>query len=247
MRLIILGGEKQSGKDTSANFIAGTILALAKKIESYKINKGGKLVANGALINSDEELNAIAPGLVYKTVFAYSLKDFCADHFNIPRNLVYGSDQDKATLTDIEWDNFPGCCTNLRLFQKISKISKNAPLFYHPPGKMSIREILQYFGTEVVRKMYSPAWVEATYQRLLRSNAHFGIVSDCRFPNELELASKFDKSLSVYLARPNDGDSHASERSLNPLLCDHIIDNTGKRTALYQKLLDCLKNSKILE
>ena len=69
--------------------------------------------------------------------FADGLKQLCMEFFGLSHNQVYGTDTDKNTKTNIMWEDIP-------TWQN-SSLNTNR-------GAMTSRELLQYFGTDVMRK-----------------------------------------------------------------------------------------------
>lgn len=219
-RLIALGGEKQSGKSASANFIAGINLVRRGLIEEFKSNEDGSISVNGKTVH----VNDIAPTRIKIYGFADSLKHIVCDLFNLDKKLAFGSDQDKETVTHIRWEDMPGVMTNLRLFQSVKKFTERKEsllgkpykdegfsVCYHEPGFMTIRQILQYFGTEVCRKIYKDCWTTYLMRQIKADAPEIAIIYDCRFDNEAQIV-KDNGGLCVLLEKTGKGDSHISER-----------------------------------
>ena len=98
-------------------------------------------------------------------------------------------------------------------------------ILVHRTGPMTAREFMQFFGTEVMRKMYEPIWTERTIKNIKTENPQISVVSDCRFKNEA-LAMKEQKSKLIYLTRSINQDSHASENGFGDFDdFDAVIDN----------------------
>ena len=80
---------------------------------------------------------------------------------------------------------------------------------------MAAREFMQFFGTDVCRKIYEPIWVNSCIkQDTTRSNQELAIIADVRFPNEAEAIEKAGGRL-VRLTRKVFEDSHSSEVALD--------------------------------
>jgi hypothetical protein len=98
-------------------------------------------------------------------------------------------------------------------------------------GPMSVREVLQYWGTEIFRRQYQDVWADACIRAVRKSNTVFAVITDCRFANEVEAVQKAGGRV-VRLTRivfPND--MHVSETSLDPKKFDwgrfdFVIDNS---------------------
>lgn len=96
------------------------------------------------------------------------------------------------------------------------------------------RELLQYLGTDIVRKKSPDFWVEAVIRLIfaLEDYYDFVLIPDCRFPNEILLMrEKFGASLvSVRITRRGFQNSltekqrsHASETALDAFTFDWDI------------------------
>ena len=79
---------------------------------------------------------------------------------------------------------------------------------------MTVREFLQYFGTNVCRKIYDPCWIESCYNRIEMDDPDIAVIQDCRFRNEV-MESKKRNARIVKLERSPFKDIHASETDLD--------------------------------
>ena len=96
--------------------------------------------------------------------FANSLKDAVSQVFGWPRELLEG-----RTKESREWRETPDEWWSKRLKQDITP-----------------RYVLQYWGTEVVRKgFHDDMWVASLEHRLLNSQNDI-VITDCRFLNEIK-------------------------------------------------------------
>mgnify|MGYP005827916507 CR=1 FL=1 len=63
---------------------------------------------------------------------------------------------------------------------------------------MSAREFLQYFGTELMRKINPNIWIDNCLHRIEDDASPIAIISDCRFVNEIEAVKRLEvKSLNL--------------------------------------------------
>lgn len=83
-------------------------------------------------------------------------------------------------------------------------------------GFMSGRELMQVFGTDICRRMFSQyIWVDATFRLILKEKVDYAIIPDLRFPSELQGVQSY-KGLVVRLTRNiAQGDEHPSETALD--------------------------------
>lgn len=121
---------------------------------------------------------------------------------------------------------------------------------------MSVRELLQKLGTEAIRDGLHPnAWVNALmceYKRPKMSeyNPSNWIITDVRFPNELE-AIEDVKGLTLKVIRPvkkskTTARLHPSETSLDKARFNYTIFNDGSIEDLIEKVRQILIIEKII-
>ena len=72
------------------------------------------------------------------------------------------------------------------LSQSVKKLIDNGDLMYHKKGKMTGREFLQFFGSEVCRKIYEEIWVSRLIKDVESEASLLAVIDDCRYPNEAE-------------------------------------------------------------
>lgn len=134
--------------------------------------------------------------------FADPLKqDICISVLGLSYDQCYGSDDHKNTFTNCYWDN----------------------------KRLTAREVMQFVGTNIFRKMKQDVWASATINKIKIEKAPLAVIADCRFPNEVE-AVKNAGGIVIKLTRnPFDSD-HESETALDNInysedKFDYIIDN----------------------
>jgi hypothetical protein len=235
-KIIAFSGYKVSGKSTACEFI----------YNQYCYQKSIKIYS-----------------------FADKLKQFCIECLGLSYDQCYGSDEQKNSLTNLYWENMPGVLTPSNaysLFKLIwdCKTCKDNPIWispfdtvdnkcpilenygiiYHKDGQMTAREVLQFFGTQICRRMYSNIWVDACLRQIKTDNVDLALISDLRFPNEFK-AIKDNGGIIIRLTRNIcKVDLHESELALDKNCFDwkqfdYIIDN--------QDMTEEEKNSKIAE
>ena len=264
-KIIAFGGEKQSGKNTCCSFVVGYTLFCYNKISKFYINDDTTLniiTANLEYSKDGKDIgfknvlpNLIDPKLIKVYAFADSLKETISNIFNIPLHLLYGTDKAKDTLTKIRWSNFPGCITNRYHYDSLTKWTErrkssvpphrffNHNFFYHEDGFMTIRELLQFFGTDICRKMYNDCWVNSTFSRIEKENPEYAVICDMRFDNE-HMVSVDKKATVVHLLKRNKNKTlHISENGLsNNLKWDCELDNRdGDLLKLQKELITFIK------
>ena len=133
--------------------------------------------------------------------FADALKECCISIMGLSHDSCYGSDNDKNMPTQYLWENLPTIITN-----KYGKIR----------GFMSAREILQIFGTDIMRNMFSQKiWVDATLRRINNIECSFVVIPDVRFVSEVNAIMGLENGYLIRLTRKVFEDSHPSETELD--------------------------------
>jgi hypothetical protein len=114
-------------------------------------------------------ISSIDPMIDIRTYsFADPLKkNICMDLLGLTNVQCYGTDEDKNSLTSLFWENMPGYNGQLR-------------------GLMTAREVMEYVGTKMFRRMKDKIWVEATLHQIQKDNADIALLLDNRFPNEVD-------------------------------------------------------------
>lgn len=119
--------------------------------------------------------------------FADPLKqDICMNILGLSYSQCYGEDIDKNTPTQLVWDG----------------------------KQLTAREVMQFVGTDVFRKMKHDVWASATIQKINNDKPSLAIIADCRFPNEVE-AVKEAGGIVIKLNRNPHNSNHASETALD--------------------------------
>ena len=222
--IICLSGKKQSGKNTAANFIAAEYLMSIRQIREYRLDTKGILhcKTNGHEFSVKEgEFNTVFKDIKCKMYsFADYLKEFCMDVYGLTYEQCYGTDEQKNTLTELKWEDMPTHPTEIDYDKKEINNKK---------GLMTAREVLQYFGTDIVRKMFSHAWVRATINKIKKEKPKLAIITDGRFPNEIEGINVYGgKTLRLTRNINKDNDQHKSEIALDDFPVSKytaVIDN----------------------
>jgi hypothetical protein len=99
-------------------------------------------------------------------------------------------------------------------------------------GPMTAREVLQYWGTEIFRKAYSQVWADACIRRIRKSGCRVAVITDCRFPNEVEAIQKAGGKVIKLTKVVFPDDRHPSETALDAEVFDQnrfdaILDNSS--------------------
>jgi hypothetical protein len=143
--------------------------------------------------------------------------------FGLSYNQCYGTDEEKNQPTHLRWEDMPGVVTN-------KKVAKDNGLVYHEPGFMSCRELMQFIGTEIFRKMSGNVWVDTTIRLIQAESPRLALIGDCRFPNEVEGIQKAGGKVIRFTRNPFPNDKHPSETALDKenfdwSRFDYVLDN----------------------
>ena len=246
-RILAFAGHKQAGKSTCCNFLHGYQLRANGIINSFDILTDGSLVIDTIMIDSDGNQKTGKGALDTKRTdmdfaewaaysmwpyvkqysFASTLKEIAIGLFGLKQENINGTNIQKNQTTHFNWKDMPGVITSATLAKKkdIKKLINEGTLIYHKPGKMTHREFLQYFGTEICRKIYEDIWRARLIEDITREEPLLALIDDCRFPDEVETIQNSGGKV-INLTRSNFKDDHASESSLEGFTeFDAVIDN----------------------
>ena len=236
-QIIGICGTKQSGKTTTSNFLHGHEMKLHDVIDRFEIKPDGSLEVNTTfmdekgrevhdvgvldLYQDSEQFYEYATRRIWPLIrnysFADALKEICVILFDIPPECVYGTDDQKNQKQEhLLWKNMPGVHFN-----------SNYPAegYQSNKGPMTAREFMQFFGTDIMRRMYGPIWLNNCLKRIRSDNSAIAVVPDCRFINEMETIKENDGILIRLLRCPFKSD-HASEQDVDKWDdYDLVVDN----------------------
>jgi hypothetical protein len=80
--------------------------------------------------------------------------------------------------------------------------------------QLTAREVMQFVGTDLFRKMKHDVWSGATIIKINNEQPSIAVVADCRFPNEVD-AIKNAGGYVIKLTRDPFHSDHASETALD--------------------------------
>jgi len=113
-------------------------------------------------------------------------KDICMNILGLSYDQCYGEDIDKNTVTGVQWNG----------------------------KQLTAREVMQFVGTDLFRKMKHDVWSGATIIKINNEQPSIAVVADCRFPNEVD-AIKDAGGYVIKLTRDPFHSDHASETALD--------------------------------
>jgi hypothetical protein len=242
-KLIGFLGRKQSGKNTCSNIIHGLELRRLGMIENFKIDEDGNLLVLTSMTSTgekdwgifdvtrkDEQFVSWAHNQMWPYIKNYAfgdkLKMLCHELFDIPLELLFGTDAQKNTQIEyLLWENMPGVYTD-------PYASEQSGVF-HDPGQMTVREVLQFMGTEVFRKIWEPVWINYLAKQIAEEKSEMPIITDVRFVNEAKAIKDAGGILIKLHRKPTKTKDakHGSEAEVDTVpknLIDYDIFNNKK-------------------
>jgi len=268
-KILGFSGKKQSGKSTSAHFIMGfEMCALGLIKGGYSMSEDGKLNITDLWGNPDGEgvfdpernsqsMRDFLHEEVNPYFKLYSMADLlkrhiCIDVLGLSYEQCYGTNEQKETPTNIKWEDMPGVLTDSGLISKattnlmVKKVIESAKLILHEPGYMMGREVMQFVGTDVFRRMYPKVWVDGTIKKIQAEGSLFAVITDLRFPDEVEGVQSVDGKVIRLTRDVFPDNNHSSETALDvenfdQTKFDRIVDNQSLTLAEKNKqVLDAL-------
>lgn len=240
-QIIAFSGRKGSGKSTCAAFLSAIIARSTGLFQNpIKVTSDGKIEIGDLLGDIDyagvfdiyrrnQMMDALKERYIHPFVKIYSfadkLKEIAADLLDLNEEDFY-TEEGKNKETHLRWENMPGVVTP----SKVDGFFEPYGIISHKPGPMTNRDVLQYLGTNIFRKMYPNIWVNATIKTIEVENSQLAIICDCRFPNEVEGVQKAGGKVIRLTRNPYPDDKHESETILDPEnfdwnKFDKVIDN----------------------
>lgn len=222
--LIAVSGVKGSGKDLCSDMLQ-YCLSVPKIFRQYWFYK---------------MFNKVFPKRYKKIAFADPLKKMLSTLLNIPLDNFNNRNFKEDCVI-----NIPTLDYSLSAFSndddklsdsKFNRLARNLdPVLTQ--SNLTIRQLMQYFGTEVLRRFFGEnVWINSTLKHASKNT----IITDLRFKSEYN-AVKSKNGIVIFINRPGyTFGQHASEREMEDLLInnkyDYIINNNGSAKDLFNKI-----------
>jgi hypothetical protein len=156
------------------------------------------------------------------------LKWICREILGLTNEQCNGTDEQKNSKTSLMWEFMPGI-DELVVHEDAEKDDPIASIQPRRAGPMTGREVMQYVGTDIFRRMSPNVWIDATIRRIQKEGPTLAIVSDVRFPNEVAGIQTAGGKVIRFTRDPFKGeDKHVSETALDELgdsIYDAVIEN----------------------
>lgn len=266
-KILCIIGRRQSGKTSLASYLTGYEMRRNNRLKFFDVDEQGNLLVNTAAMDAsgnevegtgilditrkDFDFAKFAQHGIWPYCklynFADSLKQALMVIFGIEYEQLFGTNEQKNSLTKLKWEDMPGVYTNPIYSEKeINYFENNLKLQCKQPGYMTARQVMQYFGTEVCRKMYDDCWADACYRDIQLDGYPFNIIADCRFPNEAVYMKSKGAKLLKLTKTPFKDDTHQSELVVDTIpleMIDYVLDNENmtikeKNEAALNKLME---------
>lgn len=140
-------------------------------------------------------------------------KDICINILGLTYDQCYGDDNKKNEITDIVWEG----------------------------TKLSAREVMQFVGTNIFRKMKNDVWSSATINKIKSEKPQLAIIADCRFPNEVQ-AVRDAGGIVIKLTRNPYNSDHESEIALDEI----VYPNSNFDLVIYNENLSIQQQNEII-
>lgn len=233
-KILGISSKKTGGKTTTFNYLLGMeMLRLGIVRDKFFIDDKGDLHISD--IFGDKSFEGIfdpqrrntgmrtflqenvSPFIKYYS-FAEKLKEMCVDLLELKEEQCFGTDEQKNSLTHLKWEDMPGY--------------NNSGLPHGKSGFMTGREVMEYVGTDVMRKIFDPIWINSTIRQIEKDGSMLAVICDCRFPNEVGAIHKAGGKVIRLTRDPFPDSTHPAEVSLNKdkfdwEQFDAIIDNAN--------------------
>ncbi len=225
-KLIAIAGLKNSGKDTCANMLL-YLLNVPKFFQTYWCYNYLKKWP----FKNKWKITAFAKPLKQSlSVILNRPIEWFNDRYNKENYYVNLDTLELYPKTDVP----DAVKLSENKFQKCIKTGEPLP----ENNVVSIRQLMQYYGTNVVRKFLGDkTWINATLNAQSNENL---IISDLRFKTEMMEIYK-RKGTIIYISRSEaKPGSHASEKEVidlyNANLFDFVIPNEGSLKELFYNI-----------
>lgn len=207
--IIGITGKKRSGKDAFASFLATHVIESGKEVSVKKWAGDLKFdVLNSMRENGYEN---------------FTMKDLDGEGCDREQKIFSRSEAVRIIIGTAG-------VINAGINEEARKVMYI--LMTNPYARASIRELLQWYGTDIMRNLHSDSyWVD----RVINSthDVDVTIITDCRFDNEVD-AVHSQGGVVVNVIRESlqedETSSHISENGISPKLYDEFIDVLNNST-----------------
>jgi len=164
-----------------------------------------------------------------KIAWADKLKEGLAVMFGLDIQIFYGTDEEKNRPTWLRWSDL---ADEMAAIESLGKLMDKDFITY--------RELMQLFGTDVMRSWMPKIWIITTLRDLNPKQDY--VISDVRFMNELGAIKKHEEGRLLKVVRPgSESSEHDSEAELPDGMFDYKILNDGTIEEYQEKIRHVLQ------
>ena len=219
-------GKKNSGKDTCATYLQ-YLLNTPKCFHFYWLAK---------LVNFKSPIKKWTV-----TRYAGKLKEMVATLINVP--VEWLEDREFKENWYFDFNNYRlndnNVVPNYRPIsdKTFTKELKKGNLYLAVENNLTIRQLLQFFGTDIMRRYFGDKlWIFTTL-----NGSDNVVIADQRFFTENEVVRTTKNAITLHIIRDcASGGLHSSEKELDDLYNQHcydtVIDNNGTLKDLFNNL-----------
>jgi len=170
--------------------------------------------------------------------FADMLKDMCQKIFGLSKIQMFD-----AIKKEEKFENF------IVMDDYLPSMKKMTGLDLEPANCIAtcVREVMQFFGTEYVRKKNPNFWAEDLFSKIKDKKKI--LISDLRFPNEASFILKNNGTIIkiVRIDIDTEGDEHSSETSLKEIEYDLVVGVMTNDLSLPTKIANLISCNNFIE
>lgn len=212
-KIIGFSGKQSAGKDSACNLLYCIALRNVLKLTDVAyvddegrviieyVDENGKFDGPLFVDSRHPEIMGWMAQFVWpfikKFSYAEPLKEFCQYVLGLSEEGVWGTNEQKNQPTHLKWEDMPTVLHEgdwLVMQEKFLYSQQPEDVFDNilvgKTGLMTGREVMEYFGTQICRRMYPNVWADALIRRIELIKPEIAMVCDVRFPNEVEAIKK---------------------------------------------------------
>lgn len=234
--IIGFSGRKQSGKDSSCNFLHGHFMKEMGLVDWFKIDENGKLIVpsdndplNGGILELDKFddyffdywMGNHVWSKIRKYSFAFPIKQICVKLLGLSWSQVNGTNEEKQIVTNIK--------------------TKKSQRF------LTGREVMQLVG-DFMRSLNPDCYVNFCLNEIAKMETDIAVITDIRYANEIKkIKENNGKIIRLQRRLRDDDDKHSSEIELDNFKdFDYLLDNSGmcmdeKNSLVLKKITEWLE------
>ena len=227
-KIISVQGNKWSGKDTVAKMLQ-YLLSTPKILHKYDLYCRLKWFKKDyKIVRYADKMKEMLAILLNTNVQNFEDREF-KEQYYVDFNTLQLIHVDESNINAFK----DKILSDTRFTKEIKRVNSNLTKNYF----LSIRQILQYFGTDIMRKYFGDKlWIYSTLQSGNKNNI---VIADQRFAIENEVVKKYNAFIIHVTRKGCSIGLHSSERELDTLYKKHKFDislvNNGTLKELFNK------------